>query len=93
MTTAALSLEEVGLAYRVRGRDIEVLRGVSLSIGPGESYGLVGESGSGKSSAALAAVRYLPVNGRLKTGRVMVVGRDLYGLDPEALRRLRASEI
>ena len=93
MTTAALSLEEVGLAYRVRGRDIEVLRGVSLSIGPGESYGLVGESGSGKSSAALAAVRYLPVNGRLKTGRVMVGGRDLYGLDPEALRRLRASEI
>ena len=32
----------------------------------GESYGLVGESGCGKSTAAFAALRYLPRNGRVR---------------------------
>ncbi len=91
--TAALSLEALELAYRVRGRDLPVLRGLSLSIAAGESYGLVGESGSGKSSVALAAVRYLPPNGRVTDGRVLVGGRDLYDLDPEGLRRLRATDV
>ena len=89
----ALAVEDLDLAYRVRGRDVPVLRSLSFRIGPGEAYGLVGESGCGKSSAALAAVRYLPANGRLPGGRILVGGRDLYGLDEEALRKLRASEV
>ncbi|HTI66023.1 MAG TPA: ABC transporter ATP-binding protein [Caulobacteraceae bacterium] len=94
MTPApALAIEDLDLAYRVRGRDVSVLHRLSLRIGPGESYGLVGESGSGKSTVALAAVRYLPPNGRVLGGRVLVAGRDLYGLAPEALRRLRATEV
>jgi peptide/nickel transport system ATP-binding protein len=90
---AALAIEGLDIAYRVRGRDVPVLRGLSLRIGEGESYGLVGESGCGKSTAALAAVRYLPPNGHLRAGRILVEGRDLYGLDPEALRRLRAEQV
>ena len=42
-----------------------MLRGVTLQIAEGESYGLVGESGCGKSTAAFAVVRYLPRNGRV----------------------------
>jgi len=89
----ALSVEGLDLAYRVRGRDVEVLRGLSFRIGQGESYGLVGESGCGKSTVALAAVRYLPPNGRVLAGRIRISGRDLYALDPEDLRRLRATEL
>ena len=62
-SSAALVLSDLDVAYRVRGRDRRVLRGLSLTIGRGEAYGLVGESGCGKSTAALAAVRYLPRNG------------------------------
>ena len=66
---AALELRELDVAYRVRGRDRQVLRELSLRVERGESYGLVGESGCGKSTAALAVVRYLPRNGRVRAGR------------------------
>jgi len=38
----------------------EAVRGVSFSIGRGETLGLVGESGSGKSATSLAMLRLLP---------------------------------
>ena len=53
----------------------------------------MGESGSGKSTAALAAVRYLPPNGRVLGGKILVAGRDLFALGGEELRRLRATAI
>ena len=58
----ALELDELDVVYRVRGRDRQVLRGVTLNVARGEAYGLVGESGCGKSTAALAIVQYLPRN-------------------------------
>jgi len=89
----ALTISDLDLVYRVRGRDRQVLRGLSLHIGRGESYGLVGESGCGKSTAALAAVRYLPRNGRVRGGRILVDGRDLLTLGGAALRHLRANTV
>ena len=65
----ALSVENLDLVYRWRGRDLPVLRAVSLRIAPAESYGLVGESASGKTSIALAIARYLPRNARVVRGR------------------------
>jgi peptide/nickel transport system ATP-binding protein len=90
---AALTISALDLAYRVRGRDRQVLRSLSFHIGRGESYGLVGESGCGKSTAALAAVRYLPRNGRVRGGRILVDDRDLSSLNEGALRQLRATTV
>ena len=89
----ALTVSDLDLAYRVRGRDRQVLRSISFRIARGESYGLVGESGCGKSTVALAAVRYLPRNGRIRGGRILVDDRDLMALRAEELRHLRANTV
>jgi peptide/nickel transport system ATP-binding protein len=91
--TPALAVENLDVVYRTRGRDMQVLRGISFSIAPGESYGLVGESGCGKSTAALAALSALPRNGFVRGGAVRVAGQPLASLDDTALRRLRAEQI
>jgi peptide/nickel transport system ATP-binding protein len=90
---AALDVRDLDVAYRVRGINRQVLRSLSFTIAAGESYGLVGESGCGKSTAALAAVRYLPRNGRVLGGSVSVDGRDLLTMRGEELRRTRASAV
>src|SRR5262249_52963063 len=89
----ALCVEDLEVAYRVRGRDRRTLHALNFRIGRGESYGLVGESGCGKSTAALAAVRYLPRNGRIRAGRILVNGDDLQSLDNTALRHLRSTTV
>ena len=89
----ALELDELQVAFDVRGRPRRVLRGVSLAIGAGEAYGLVGESGCGKSTAALAVMRYLPRNGRVTGGAIRVGGVDLGGMSEGEVRRYRASAV
>ena len=53
------TLTHLTVAYRQGPRWLDAVRDVSLSIAPGQTYGLVGESGSGKSTLALAIMRYL----------------------------------
>ncbi len=90
--TAALSIQDLHMSYIVRGTPREVLRGVSFEIRPGEAYGLVGESGCGKSTTAYAAMRYLPSNGRITSGKVLAGGRDLTAMSSKDLRAFRATE-
>jgi peptide/nickel transport system ATP-binding protein len=92
-TASALELRDLDVVYRVRGRDRQVLRGVTLSVRRGEAYGLVGESGCGKSTAALAIVQYLPRNGRVRSGEIHIDGRDVLSLSRPQLLRLRADAV
>lgn len=93
MTESALRLKRLCVAYRVGGRERAVLRDVSFEIARGEAYGLVGESGCGKSSVAFTAVRYLPRNGRITDGSVVLDGADVMRLGQDALRKLRAKTV
>ena len=92
-TAPALEVTDLDVAYRVRGIDRQVLREISFSIGRGESYGLVGESGCGKSTVAQAVVRYLPGNGRIRSGSITIAGRDLTAMPAGELRKLRAEAV
>jgi peptide/nickel transport system ATP-binding protein len=92
-TAAALRVEDLELAYVVRGIPRPVLRGVSFEVQPGESYGLVGESGCGKSTTAYAAVRYLPRNGIITGGRILIGGDDVTKMNDEQLRTFRMRHV
>ena len=89
----ALTVQDLEIIYRVRGRDREVVRGISFEIETQGSYGLVGESGCGKSTAALSFVRYLPRNGRVTKGSIEVSGVDVLALRGEALRKYRRDAV
>ena len=88
-----LEVSDLELAYRVRGVDRPVLRGISFAIERGRSYGLVGESGCGKSTAALGIVRYLPRNGSVTEGRISVAGVDVLALGGRGLRDYHAHTV
>ncbi|MDR5749740.1 MULTISPECIES: ABC transporter ATP-binding protein [unclassified Caballeronia] len=89
----ALTIVGLTVAYRMRGRERDVLQDVTLRVKRGEAYGLVGESGCGKSTAALAVLRYLPRNGRVKAGRISIGGQDVASLNADALRHMRANAV
>jgi len=74
-----------------RGR-LPVVRGVDLSLAPGEILGLVGESGSGKSLTCLSAMRLLPEGARAG-GQIRFEGRDLLTLPEAELVALRGSAL
>ncbi len=88
-----LAIENLAVAYRVRGGEIEAVQDVSFSIHRGESFGLVGESGCGKSTVAWAIVGFLGANGYVKRGTIRFMGQDLVGRSQEELRRLRGAQI
>jgi oligopeptide transport system ATP-binding protein len=76
-----LTVEKVSVRYG----ELEAVRGVSLSLKPGETLGLVGESGCGKSSLGRAILALEPV----AAGRVAFEGRDVTGLRGAALKKFR----
>ncbi|WP_321333428.1 ABC transporter ATP-binding protein [Breoghania sp.] len=87
-------LEIADLSVRLAG-DADarpILDKVSMTIRAGETACLVGESGSGKSVTALATMGLLP-KGTLEAseGRILLQGRNLLGLGPQAMRDVRAS--
>ena len=92
-TPPVLMLEDVAVAYKVRGGEIEAVQNVSFEINRGETHGIVGESGCGKSTVAWAIVNFLGANGYVKRGSIKFQGQELVGVTGEELRRLRGDQI
>ncbi|RZN10959.1 ABC transporter ATP-binding protein [Bradyrhizobium genosp. SA-3] len=77
MMSPLLEIDNLGVTFSTRRGLVEALRGVSLSLQPGEMLGLVGESGSGKSVTGFAVTGLLDKAGRITAGRVKFKGQDI----------------
>lgn len=87
--SSLLRIEDVERVHGSGEASVKALRGVSLSVEPGELVAIMGPSGSGKSTLlAIAGGLDLPTN-----GKVFVAGSDLTQLSRTQLARLRRRSI
>lgn len=72
-----LSVRDLVVKFRLRGRELTALRGLSLDVYRGERLAIVGESGSGKSVLTRTFLGLLESNGRIDSGSILYDGYDL----------------
>lgn len=72
-----LSVKDLSVKFRVRGRELTAIRGISLDFYENESVAIVGESGSGKSVLTKAFAGMLEANGLIAGGSIRFEGQDL----------------
>ena len=84
-----IELDNVSMSYELEYGRLEVLAGVDLAIGAGESVAIVGPSGSGKTTLLIL----LAGLERPAAGSVSVDGHALGSLDDDALADLRRDRV
>jgi peptide/nickel transport system ATP-binding protein len=89
--TPLLDVRDLTVTYRARGEDVKAVRGVSFTLGAGETLGMAGESGCGKTTVALSLLRLLPSSASLG-GEILFKGENIIGLGWQRLRAVRWAE-
>ena len=85
-------LNDLHVSLQSHHKEIELVRGVSFAVAPGECLGILGESGSGKSMSMKAAMGLLGHSFHVK-GSAQFQGEELLGKSAEELRRLRGGKV
>jgi putative ABC transport system ATP-binding protein len=85
----SLNLHDVRLTLPAQSGPVEILKGVSLKVEPGECVAVIGPSGSGKSSLISIAAGLE----RITSGKVELLGTDITGMSEDALARLRRGRV
>ena len=88
-----LEVRDLKVDFRSQGRVIPAVRGVDLSVYPGQTVAVVGESGSGKSTTAAAILHRLQGSGRISGGEILFDGRDLVQASKREIEKVRGSGI
>jgi lipoprotein-releasing system ATP-binding protein len=89
MSEAVLEAVNLGRRFWDGDREIEILRGVSFGVNPGETVAITGSSGSGKSTL----LHLLGGLDRPSDGSVRVDGRDLFTLSEAERGALRNRQV
>lgn len=94
MSKTLLEIQGLKTEFRLgRGRSLQAVQGVDLTIGAGEIVGLVGESGSGKSVLALSMLRLVQPPGQIADGRILFDGRDVLDMSSRMLSDWRGRDV
>ncbi len=72
-----LSVDNLHVNFRVRGRTLSAIRGISLDLYENESIAIVGESGSGKSVFTKTFAGMLETNGYISEGSIIFNDEEL----------------
>jgi peptide/nickel transport system ATP-binding protein len=90
---ALLEITDLRTEIQLKDGVVHAVDGVTLHVDEGETLGVVGESGCGKTMTALTIMQLLPNGGHIAGGSIKLGGRELTGLKPEEMRKIRGDDI
>ncbi|MEV0462081.1 ABC transporter ATP-binding protein [Nocardia tengchongensis] len=93
MSEPLLDIRDLRVCFGAGDDRVEAVRGVDLTVYPGQTVAIVGESGSGKSTTAHAVIGLLPGGGRVESGSIRFAGRELAGASESDLVAVRGNGI
>lgn len=93
MNKPLLEMKDVHISFETSTGTVEAVRGVNLSIYPGQSVAIVGESGSGKSTTAMSILGLLPGAGKVTKGQILFEGEDITHYNNKQFEALRGNKI
>ena len=82
-------LQDVELTLKSDAGEVNILRGIDLSVNRGETVGVVGPSGSGKTSMIMIIAGLEQITG----GQIWVAGHEISALDEDGLATFRRDEV
>jgi microcin C transport system ATP-binding protein len=89
-----VQVRNLSVRFTAGGNVSDAVKGVSFTIGKGETVALVGESGSGKTVSALSILRLLPYPAASNpTGEIFFDGKDLLKASVPEIRDIRGKRI
>jgi lipoprotein-releasing system ATP-binding protein len=80
---------QVHKSFKTEAGELNILRGINLTIAEGEMLGIVGASGAGKSTL----LHILGALDKPSSGKVLFQGKDVFSLDDARLAEFRNSSI
>jgi len=86
---AAIDVQGASIVYGTGSASVHALRGIDLTVAPGQFVALLGPSGSGKTTL----LNVLGALDTLTSGRVRVAGRDLATMSERERTRFRRREV
>ncbi|HSO69055.1 MAG TPA: ABC transporter ATP-binding protein [Arachnia sp.] len=87
-----LKFDDLDVQFRTEFGIVHAVKGITLTVEPGEVMALVGESGSGKSVTATTALGLLPKTARIE-GQTRVTDQSVGELSGRQLRALRGNRV
>ncbi|HOV39971.1 MAG TPA: ABC transporter ATP-binding protein, partial [Spirochaetales bacterium] len=92
-TEVLLEIKDLFVEFSSHQHKISVVRGIDLTILPGQFHALVGESGAGKTVTSLSILRLLSSKVSTSRGTIKFNDHNLLDLSEEVMKDLRGREI